>query len=204
MHNPKGTYRTILRPSPEIIYKEKKSKFIGYAFPVRSETEAKSRLELLRKKHHTANHVCYAWHIGADKIRYRANDDGEPRHVAGMPIYGQIQSYEVTNILVAVVRIFGGTKLGVGRLISAYRSAAKMAMENSDIVVRKLKSHFQIKFTYAQMNNVMALIKRLQLEISSQKMEADCEVMLSVERQSEDKMLEQFAGLREVTISKMG
>jgi uncharacterized YigZ family protein len=186
-----------------MVFKEKKSKFIGYAFPVRSEAEIKPRLEALRKKHHTANHVCYAWQIGIDQVRYRTNDDGEPANSAGMPIYGQIQSFEVTNTLIAVVRIFGGTKLGVGRLVRAYRTAAQMTLETSDIVEIKITSHFRVQFAYSEMNKVMALIKRLQLEISSQKMEMDCEIIFSADRQNEHNILSQFATLHKVEISKI-
>lgn len=125
MEKASDTYKTIAQPSEEILIKEKKSKFYGYAFPIRHEEEVKNIIENLRTKHPSANHVCYAWQIGAENPTYRANDDGEPNNTAGMPIYGQIQSFDLTNVLVAVARIFGGTKLGVGGLISAYREAAK-------------------------------------------------------------------------------
>ncbi len=197
------SYKTILKPSPEILFKEKKSKFYGYALPLQSEGEAKAWLEQLWKKHHTANHVCYAWQIGVEDMRYRANDDGEPNNSAGMPIYGQIQSFEVTNVLVAVARIFGGTKLGVGGLISSYREAAKMALQASCVVERKLKSSFQAEFEYSDMNNVMALIKRLQLEITSQTMMSDCKLVFSVDRENENKMLELFAHLHKVRLVKL-
>ena len=160
-------------------------------------------LEGIRKKHSSAGHVCYAWQLGVEKRHYRANDDGEPNNSAGMPIYGQIQSFEITNILVAVARIFGGTKLGVGGLISAYRESAKMALEASKIVERKLQSHFQIQFDYTEMNKVMALIKRLQLEITSQEMENSCTLNFSIDMSAENKMLEQFAALHKVTLSKL-
>lgn len=197
------TYKTILRPSSEIIFKEKKSKFFGYAFPVQSETEIKPLLEQLRKKHYTANHVCYAWQLGIEHPRYRANDDGEPNNSAGIPIYGQIQSYEVTNILIAVVRIFGGTKLGVGGLISAYRTAAQMTLEDSQIVVRRLQRKLQLEFEYAKMNRVMQLIKRQQLEIVSQKLEHDCELIVSVDRQKEEKLIELFGAIQKIKVFKI-
>ncbi len=197
------TYKTLLKPSLEILFKEKKSKFYGYAFPVLSEDEVKPILEALKKKHHTANHVCYAWQIGVGEIRYRANDDGEPNNSAGMPIYGQIQSFEVTNVLVAVARIFGGTKLGVGGLISAYREAAKMALEASKIVKRTLRLQYRLDFEYAEMNAVMATIKRLRLEISSQEMGVDCSIVLSVDTKNESKMLDSFSPLHKVKITKL-
>ena len=115
------TYKTIAAATEELLYKEKKSKFYSIAYPIQTEAEVKPLIEALKKKRHTANHVCYAWQLGLEEIRYRANDDGEPNNSAGMPIYGQILAYDLKNVLVAVTRIFGGTKLGVGGLISAYR-----------------------------------------------------------------------------------
>ena len=169
-------YKTIDFPSEEVLLKEKNSKFFGYAFPVTSEEEIKEILERLRKEHYSARHWCYAYQIGTEKIQYRANDDGEPNNSAGMPIYGQIQSFEVTNVLVVVVRYFGGVKLGVGGLISAYKIAAQMALENSEIVERTIDKHFIISFGYTNMNKVMRIIKEKNLQSISQKMEMDCEI----------------------------
>ena len=132
------TYFTITQPSTEVLLKEKNSKFLGYAFPITSEEEVKIHIENLKKQHFSARHWCYAYQIGADKIQYRANDDGEPNNSAGMPIYGQIQSFGVTNILVVVVRYFGGVKLGVGGLITAYKTSAQMALEAAEIIEKLL------------------------------------------------------------------
>ena len=126
-------YKTITTPSKETLFKDRNSKFYGYAFPVTEEASVKDFLKFLRKKHHTARHFCYAWQLGTESVRFRANDDGEPSNSAGMPIYGQIQSFDVTNILVVSVRYFGGTKLGVGGLISAYRASARLTLESSAI-----------------------------------------------------------------------
>lgn len=178
----KDTYKTIAAASEEVLYKEKNSKFFGYAFPVTTEEEIKEILERLRKEHFSARHWCYAYQIGTEKIQYRANDDGEPNNSAGMPIYGQIQSFEVTNVLVVVVRYFGGVKLGVGGLISAYKIAAQMALENSEIVERTIDKHFIISFGYANMNKVMRIIKEKNLQIISQKMEMDCEIEISIRK----------------------
>ena len=133
------TIKSIAAPSEEALYKEKNSKFFGYAFPVNDEEEVKAILEDTKKQHHSARHWCYAFQLGTDKIYYRANDDGEPNNTAGMPIYGQIQSFGVTNVLVVVVRYFGGIKLGVGGLISAYRAAAQMAL-HADVFSRAGKA----------------------------------------------------------------
>ena len=128
------SFKTIAFPSEEILFKEKNSKFFGYAFPITSESEIKSLIEPLRKKHFNAVHFCYAFQTGTESIYFRANDDGEPSNSAGMPIYGQIQSFLITNVLVVIVRFFGGTKLGVGGLISAYKTAAQMTLEASTII----------------------------------------------------------------------
>ena len=175
-------FKTLDKPSPEILYKERKSKFFGYAFPVASEDEVKLILDNLRKQHPTANHICYAWQLGVESPKYRANDDGEPNNSAGMPIYGQIQSFEITNALVAVVRIFGGVKLGVGGLIQAYREAAKLALDASDIVERIQLAKMSLHFEYAAMNKVMRIIKQHKIQIVSQKMELSCELKISVQK----------------------
>ena len=175
-------FKTLSKPSPEILYKERKSKFFGYAFPVASEDEVKLILDNLRKQHPTANHICYAWQLGVESPKYRANDDDEPNNSAGMPIYGQIQSFEITNALVAVVRIFGGVKLGVGGLIQAYREAAKLALDASDIVERIQLAKMSLHFEYAAMNKVMRIIKQHKIQIVSQKMELSCELKISVQK----------------------
>ena len=133
MEAAKDTYKTIITASEEVLFKDRNSKFFGYAFPVTTEEEIREHLEQLKKKHHSARHGCYAWQLGKEDLHYRANDDGEPSNSAGMPIYGQIQSFEVTNILIVVVRYFGGVKLGVGGLINAYKTAAQMALEVAQI-----------------------------------------------------------------------
>jgi len=130
----KDTFKTIALPSSEILFKEKNSKFFGYSFPILSEIEVKPIIDTLRKQHPNAGHFCYAYQIGTENVVYRANDDGEPSNSAGAPIYGQIQSFELTNILIVVVRIFGGTKLGVGGLISAYKTTTQLVLESSEII----------------------------------------------------------------------
>jgi len=168
------TYQTIAFESEEVLFKEKGSKFFGYAYPIESEEEVKPIIENLRKLHPHAVHYCYAYQLGtAPKISYRANDDGEPSNTAGAPIYGQIQSFGVTNVLVVVVRIFGGIKLGVGGLISAYRTTAQMTLEVCEILEKTIDVQFLISFDYKNMNKVMRVIKEKKLEITSQEMEMD-------------------------------
>ncbi|MBE9575104.1 IMPACT family protein [Flavobacterium proteolyticum] len=199
----KDTYKTIASASEEVLYKEKNSKFFGYAFPVTTEEEIKEILERLRKEHFSARHWCYAYQIGTEKIQYRANDDGEPNNSAGMPIYGQIQSFEVTNVLVVVVRYFGGVKLGVGGLISAYKIAAQMALENSEIVERTIDKHFIISFGYANMNKVMRIIKEKNLQIVSQKMEMDCEIEIATRKKNVQNLLDTFENLYEIKLTEI-
>ncbi len=200
----KDHYLTLDTPSKEILFKERKSKFFAQAFPIQTKADVKAIVESLRKKHHTANHVCYAWQLGVDSIRYRANDDGEPKNSAGMPIYGQIQSFGVTNVLVTVTRIFGGTKLGVGGLIQAYRTAAQMALENSKITQKTVTITFQLAFDYAEMDRVMRTIKQKEIDIIHQKMELECELWIAVERSKDNEVFSLFEEMQNVSINRLG
>jgi len=199
----KDTYKTISKPSPEVLFKDRGSKFIGYAFPVTSEEEIKEHLRQLRKLHHSARHWCYAWQLGKQYEKYRTNDDGEPSNSAGMPIYGQLQSFDVTCILVVVVRYFGGTKLGVGGLIKAYKTAAQFALEASVIVERTIDEDFLLKFDYPEMNRVMRIIKDEDLNIKHQKMELDCEIYISVRRKDSERIFQLFNNTYKVNIKKI-
>ncbi len=196
-------YRTISKPSEVILFKEKKSKFYGYAFPIKSEDEIKDIIETIRKKHHTAGHVCYAWQLGTEETRYRANDDGEPNNSAGLPIYGQIQAFEVTNVLVAVARIFGGTKLGIGGLIAAYRNGARMALEESKIIKKVLKRQFKLFFGYEDMDKVMRIMKQRGLELISQQLELDCQFTVAIRKSEARKITNYFEGLHKVIIKEI-
>lgn len=197
------TYKTLSSPSPEILFKEKNSKFFGYAFPVTHEDEIKIHLETLRKQHTGAGHFCYAFQLGTETIQFRANDDGEPNNSAGMPIYGQIQSFGLTNVLVVVVRFFGGVKLGVGGLISAYRTGAQMALEEAEIIEKTIDIHFRIYFDYKNMNKVMRVIKEKNLNLVSQKMEENCEIEISTRKKNADSIFEIFGNLFEIEIKKV-
>jgi len=197
------SYKTITYPSEEILYKEKNSKFFGYAFPITSENEIKSLIEPLRKKHFGAVHFCYAFQIGTEILSFRANDDGEPSNSAGMPIYGQIQSFGLTNILIVVVRYFGGTKLGVGGLISAYKIAAQMTLEASKIEIKTINIHYLITFDYKNINKVMRVIKEKNLQIINQKMEQDCEIEIAIRKREAQKVFEIFSTMFEIKIKNM-
>ena len=193
-------YKTIKAPSKETLFKEKGSKFFGYAFPVASEDAVKETLEILRKKHHTARHFCYAYQLGIEKIRFRANDDGEPNNSAGMPIYGQIQAFEVTNILIVSVRYFGGTKLGVGGLMSAYKLSAKMALDASVILEKTINRMYTLTFNYDLMNSVMRIIKERNIDIVDQKLEIDCQYTIAVRKNDAEIIFTIFDTLYKVAI----
>lgn len=194
------SYKTIAFPTEEILYKEKNSKFYGYAFPINSEEEVKALIEPLKKKHFNAVHFCYAFQTGTNPIYFRANDDGEPSNSAGMPIYGQIQSFGVTNILVVVVRYFGGTKLGVGGLISAYRTAAQMTLEISPIITKTINVHYLISFDYKNINKVMRVIKEKNIEIITQKMELNCEIEIATRQKNAESIFNTFNSMFEIEI----
>ncbi len=199
----KDTYKTILKPGAETLFKDRSSKFFGYAFPVTSEDDVKETIETLKKQHHTARHFCYAWQLGKSYDSYRANDDGEPNNSAGMPIYGQIQAFDVTNVLVVSVRYFGGTKLGVGGLIQAYKTSAQLALEASRIVKRTINEEITITFNYPEMNTVMRIIKDENLKIISQKMELDCEFVLTVRKKEAERIFQVFEDTYKVMIKKV-
>lgn len=194
------TYKTIAFPSEPFLLKEKSSKFFGYAFPVETEEEVKEILENLRKQNNGAGHFCYAYQIGVEKISYRANDDGEPNNSAGMPIYGQIQSFEVTDVLVVIVRYFGGTKLGVGGLISAYKTVAQMSLEQAEIVEKTIDVHFLVSFDYPNMNKVMRVIKEKNLEIVTQKLELICEIEIKTRKKNAEQIFGIFNSLYPIEV----
>lgn len=196
------TYRTLKAPSTGI-YKEKGSKFLAFAFPVNNEEDIKEKLEEIRKAYYDARHHCYAWFLGADKSRFRANDDGEPSNSAGKPILGKLQSHDLSQILIVVVRYFGGIKLGVGGLINAYRSAADDAILNGTIVQRRMKTYFEIKFGYHAMNDVMTLIKSNKIEQLAHQFELDCKIKLAVPLSEFDTVKRNFLKIEKVKVEEL-
>lgn len=197
------TYKTISFASEEILFKEKNSKFFGYAFPIQSENEVKPIIESLRKQHPNAGHYCYAYQMGTESIIYRANDDGEPSNSAGMPIYGQIQSFSITNVLIVVVRIFGGTKLGVGGLISAYKTAAQLTLQACEIIEKTINIHYLLAFDYKNINKVMRVIKERNIEIVNQKMEMSCEIEIVTRKKNAEMVFDIFTSMFEITLKKL-
>ncbi|MFN3759074.1 MAG: IMPACT family protein [Algoriphagus aquaeductus] len=162
------------------IYKDRGSKFLYFAFPVENEEEIKAELAVLRKIYFDASHHCYAWILGPQGAQFRANDDGEPNHSAGDPILGQIRSHQLTQVLIVVVRYFGGTKLGVSGLINAYKTSASLAIEESEIAKKWVLGRITIQFPYTSMNEVMKLIKSEQLTIVNQELGLDCVLTLEM------------------------
>tara|TARA_B100000795_G_scaffold5483_1_gene3977 strand:- start:1264 stop:1872 length:609 start_codon:yes stop_codon:yes gene_type:complete len=199
----KDSYKTIIKASEETLFKDRNSKFFGYVFPVLNEDDVKESIDLLKKKHHSARHFCYAYQIGVEQIKFRANDDGEPNNSAGMPIYGQIQSFEVTNILIVSVRYFGGTKLGVGGLINAYKTSAQISLEASEIIEKTIDIFFQLNFQYDLMNKVMRIVKEKNLTIVSQKLELDCEYVISIRKKNAQAIFDIFDNLYKVDVKTM-
>jgi uncharacterized YigZ family protein len=186
------TYLTIVNPG-EGFYKEKGSKFLGFAIATSSEDEVAEHLSELRKQYYDARHHCYGYCLGIDEVRTRANDDGEPNHSAGDPILGQIKSFDVRNTLVVVVRYFGGTKLGVGGLINAYRTAATEALDNAAIVEKKITQAVEVRFPYTETNEVMRKLNELPLDITDQEFTADCLIKGQILKSQADRLLETFA-----------
>jgi len=199
----KDTLYTIEKPG-EGFYKDKGSKFHAYAFPVLSEEEIKDHLARLRKEHHAARHHCYAWRLGTGDTAFRANDDGEPSSTAGKPILGQLQHFDVTNILLVVVRYFGGTLLGTSGLVHAYKSAAADALSHVKIVTKTIEHSYRLHFSYPLMNEIMNSIKQHNYTVVNTKFETDCMLDFSV-RQSEAPMAEElFSSLHGVSIQRLG
>ena len=183
------TYLTIQKKC-EGIYKEKGSKFIAFAYPVTSEEEIKKHLASLRKEHVGARHHCYAFRLGADKLIYRANDDGEPAYTAGKPILGQIVSNDLTDILIVVVRYFGGTLLGVSGLINAYKQAAADVLANSEIIEKVVRETYEITFEYPQMEEVMKILKDEDTEQLKREFELNCTLLFSVRKNNSNRIYE--------------
>ena len=185
------TYKTI-EQSAEGIFKDKGSKFIAFAYPILSEAEVKPILTVLRSEHTKANHFCYAYRLSPDRNVYRVNDDGEPSGTAGRPILNTLLSADVTNILIVVVRYFGGTLLGVPGLINAYKSAAAESLQNAQILEKTVNDRYEIRFEYLVMNDVMRLVKDEQLTIIEQQFDNDCLLIFEVRKTQLNKVLQKL------------
>tara|TARA_Y100001954_G_scaffold207374_1_gene230769 strand:- start:2614 stop:3228 length:615 start_codon:yes stop_codon:yes gene_type:complete len=193
------TYKELKKPSSGI-YKEKGSKFISYSFPVYTENDIKDRIEEVKKIEHSARHYCYAFVLHPDKSSQRTSDDGEPSSTAGKPILGQILTNDLTNILIIVVRYFGGVKLGVSGLIRSYKTAAADAITNSKIIIKTLKKQFEVCFKYSQMNDVMRLVKEFDLEVIKTDFQIDCKLIFAVPKSKSLDVEDIFKKNHEITI----
>jgi len=187
-------YQTIEQESHGY-FKDKGSKFYAFAFPVKSEDEVKEILIRLRKEHHSARHHCYAWRLGTEEIIFRANDDGEPSSTAGKPILGQLQSFNVTNILIVVIRYFGGILLGVSGLINAYRNAAADALNNAEIKQKIIEKEVILDFTYNELAEVMNIIKQENLTVIKTRFEEKCNLIFSVRKSEYEKAMKIFKNI---------
>lgn len=194
------SYKTIANSVEEITFKEKGSKFIGYAFPVLDEDEIKEKLLQLWQKYPDATHICYAFRLGIDGEKYRANDDGEPSGSAGLPIYNQIVSKEITNVLVASIRFYGGTKLGVSGLVKAYKLSAQMVLDEAEIVEKHLTEKIKFEFSYEEQGSVMRNIDKANAEVISTEFTDKCVVVVRVRKDNLDNFLAQFEALYQVRI----
>ena len=195
------TYKTIEAES-QGYFKDKGSKFLAFLYPVKSEDEIKQIILQIKKEHHSARHHCYAWRLGTDNITWRANDDGEPSSTAGKPILGQLQSFEITQALLVVVRYFGGTLLGVSGLINAYRNAAADALNNAHIIERIIEDEYFLDFTYNELNDVMLIIKQENLTIIKTWFEEKCRILFSVRKSEAEKVEQIFQNFYGVNLSK--
>lgn len=182
-------------------YKDRGSKFIAYTFPIQSADDFKKQMEAIKKVHPRATHHCFAYRIGLDNNTYRVSDDGEPSGTAGKPILGQIDSKKLTNILVVVVRYFGGTLLGVPGLINAYKTAASLALQVTPVVQKSIEVNYTLQFDYTQMNEVMIIVKQLNCSVQQQEMNLFCRLVIGIPKGRLDEALYRFGDLRGVEIT---
>lgn len=187
------SYKTISK-NTEVLYKDKGSKFIAFALAINTEQEIKQQLKILRDAHAKANHHCYAWRLGAAKTNYRVNDDGEPAGSAGKPIFGVIQSQDLTNVLIVVVRYFGGTLLGIPGLINAYKTAAQQAIAQSTIIEKPITEMYTLEFGYEVMNSVMPKLKQKGINILSQQFAERNIIQFEVEKAIAQKVISGLTG----------
>lgn len=201
--NNAGTFKTVVSPCNGI-FKEKGSRFISYVFPVSNEQEIREIIAKIKKEHHSARHHCYAWRLGAEMELFRLNDDGEPSGTAGKPIFGQIQSQELTNILIIVVRYFGGILLGTSGLINAYKMATKDALDQAVIAERVVEDLIEVKFDYSAMNDFMHVINELQLEQVQSDFDLNCSATIAVRKSLSETVLNKLKNIDKLSATIIG
>ena len=195
------SFNTIESPVENILSKEKGSKFIGFAYPVSDEKELKSALLHLKELHPKATHHCYAFRMGMNGENYRANDDGEPSGSAGLPIYNQLLAHEITNVLVVVIRYYGGTKLGVSGLVKAYKESAKLALEESEIITKELESEVSIQFNFNQQNLIFTLLNKFDGKILDFLTDEQCTIIAKIKTSQKEKISEQLSEMQNIKYS---
>lgn len=195
------TYKTI-QSGAQGLFKDKGSRFLAFAFPVADEKQIKDQVNKLHRKYHDARHVCYAFRIGFKELNYRVNDDGEPSGTAGKPILGQITGNELTNILIVVVRYFGGVLLGTSGLINAYRSAAIDCINHAQIIEKTIDKNFEIFFNYEQLNLIMRIVKEEPVEVIQQNFEMSCTMSLRVRQSCYQRVKDRMLKIGKLTLSE--
>lgn len=193
------SFNTIKSPVENILLKEKGSKFIGFAFPVDDEAELKKSLEKIREEHPKATHHCYAYRLGIKGENYRANDDGEPSGSAGLPIYNQLLAHEITNVLVIVVRYYGGTKLGVSGLVKTYKESAKITLEEAEIVKKELESEMEISFGFSQQNQIFTLLSKFDGRILDFLSDEKCIITAKIKTSIKENISEQLSEMQNIS-----
>ena len=193
------TYRTLKSPIQAEI-KDKGSRFLAFVYPVQTAEQVKKHVDDLRQEHHKARHWCYAYRLGVDGNQFRANDDGEPSGSAGRPILGQIDSFELTDVLVVVVRYFGGTLLGVPGLIHAYKTSTQMALENAQIIEKNLEKTVRIRCEYPYLNETIRIAKNHQAEIIKQNLQLDCRLTVRIPLANAEACLAAWAQTRQIEL----
>ncbi len=195
-------YKTI-KSSAQGIYKDRGSKFISVAIFVNNQESVKKHLDEIKQQHHSARHHCYAWVIGTNREYHRINDDGEPSGTAGKPIYGQILSRELTNIMIVVARYFGGIKLGKSGLINAYKNAAADALNNAKIITKTVVEIYRINFDYPAMNDVMRILKENDIIQIDRRFELDCSITFKIRKKESKRIIEPFKALKNVNVKHL-
>ncbi|EGC16952.1 IMPACT family member yigZ [Kingella denitrificans] len=197
------TYRTLKSPI-QVEFKDKGSRFLAFAYPVQTAEQVKKHVDDLRQEHHKARHWCYAYRLGVDGNQFRANDDGEPSGSAGRPILGQIDSFELTDVLVVVVRYFGGTLLGVPGLIHAYKTSTQMALENAQIIEKNIEKTVRIRCEYPYLNEAIRIAKNHQAEIIEQDLQLDCRLTVRIPLANAEACLAAWAQTRQIELLELG
>lgn len=196
----KFEFKTIESPIKDVLLKEKGSKFLGYAFPINSENELKNALNEIWEQHPKATHHCYAFRLGLNGENYRANDDGEPSGSAGLPIYNQLLANDLTNILLVVVRYYGGTKLGVSGLVKTYKESAKLTLEEAVFVTRELETELEVRFQFSQQNIIFTLLNKFDAKILDFQAENHCKIIAKIKKAQQENVVEQLREMREVEV----